>query len=138
MGSEPQYSISQVAKSFGLTVPTVRYYEEEGLIDATSRRARVRYYNRAQLVRLAYALMWHRDAGMTIEETRAIMRTARTVERRELIRDHAAAINDRVAQLEGARAVLEHLLACPADDPTTCPHTGATLNLTVDAALRST
>jgi MerR family redox-sensitive transcriptional activator SoxR len=133
--SEQQYSISQVAKSFNVTVPTLRYYEDEGLIEATSRRARVRFYDHAQLLRLAYALMWHRDAGMTIYETREIMRTTRTVDRHRLIHEQIAAVDDRISQLEEARTVLTHLLVCPADDPTNCPHTGMALNRKVDSAL---
>ncbi|MFH9754892.1 MerR family transcriptional regulator [Streptomyces griseus] len=49
------YSISEVAEAFGLTVATLRFYEERGLVRHSERRGRVRYYRRADLAQLAYA-----------------------------------------------------------------------------------
>ncbi len=55
------FSITDVAHAFGLSVPALRYYEERGLIEASERRGRVRYYSRDDLGRLAYIQLWHED-----------------------------------------------------------------------------
>lgn len=135
MSDEELYSISEVSRCFDLSAPALRYYEEQGLIEPTRRIGRVRYYDREQLVHLAYVLMWHREAGMTIEETRRIVDTLVTQERHGLIDSHIARITDQITRLMDARATLEHLLVCPADDPQNCPRTGAELQRRVADAL---
>lgn len=135
MSDEELYSISEVAQCFGLSVPTLRYYEEEGLLEPSRRISRVRHYDHGQLIRLAYVLMWHRDAGMTIDETRTIVETRVSHERHQLIAGHICAISEQIDRLVEARATLDHLLGCPADEPESCPDTGAKLQRRVAEAL---
>lgn len=135
MSESELYSIADVSRCFDLSVPALRYYEEQRLIEPTCRVGRVRHYDRDQLVRLAYTLMWHRDAGMTIEETRNIVGTRASHERHELIGGHIERISAQIDDLIAARDTLEHLLTCPSDDPRGCPRTGAELQQRVAAAL---
>ncbi|WP_297004591.1 MerR family transcriptional regulator [uncultured Corynebacterium sp.] len=130
-GDRTLYSISDVARGFGVSVPTLRYYEEQGLIEPTARRGRVRHYDFDELCSLAYALLWHRDADMTIESTREIMNAPASVERHRIISEHLDDIDARIHRLDEARRTLVHLLSCSSDDPRTCSRTGAALTRTV-------
>ncbi|MFB9836353.1 MerR family transcriptional regulator [Actinoallomurus acaciae] len=108
---ERLYSISEVAEAFGISVPTLRFYEERGLIRPTARRGRVRRYDRAALERLAYARPWRHDGMMTA----AVVRSENVRDRHALITARHAAMLERVRELTRAAAVLRHLLRCPAD-----------------------
>ncbi|TWV53707.1 MerR family transcriptional regulator [Streptomyces misionensis] len=132
---ERLYSISEVARVFGVSVPTLRYYEERGLIQPTARRGRVRQYDRGALERLAYAQLWHGDGMMSLADTAAIMTSEHAPERHALISARHDAVQDRIDRLSRAAAILRHMLRCPADHPLSCPVTGAYIRSRVDAAL---
>ncbi|GAA3124545.1 helix-turn-helix domain-containing protein [Streptomyces goshikiensis] len=132
---ERLYSISEVARAFGVTVATLRYYEECGLFQPVARRGRVRQYDRAALERLAYAQLWHHDGLMPLADTAAVMTTAHAPERHALITAQHDAMQERIDRLTRAAAVLRHMLRCPADHPLNCPVTGAYISARVDAAL---
>ncbi|MFD8783222.1 MerR family transcriptional regulator [Kitasatospora sp. NPDC059599] len=132
---EQLYSISEVARAFGVSVPTLRYYEECGLIQSTARRGRVRQYDRAALERLAYAQLWHDDGMMPLADTAAIMTSARARERHALITAQHDAVQERIDRLTRAATAMRHMLQCPADHPLSCPVTGAYIRSRVDAAL---
>ncbi|GAA2276603.1 MULTISPECIES: MerR family transcriptional regulator [Kitasatospora] len=132
---ERLFSISEVAKAFGLSVPALRYYEERGLIRPVTRRGRVRYYDHAALERLAYAQLWHNDGMMPLADSAAVVESKHVEDRRALIAEQRDAMLQRIRRLTRAAAVLEHLLECPSDRPLDCPVTGAYIRARVDAAL---
>ncbi|GAA2466225.1 helix-turn-helix domain-containing protein [Actinocorallia cavernae] len=132
---EQLYSITEAARAFGVSVPTLRYYEECGLIRPTARRGRVRQYDRAALERLAYAQLWHDDGMMPLADTAAVMTSRAAPERHALITARHDAMRERIDRLSRAAAVLRHMLQCPADHPLDCPVTGAYIRSRVDAAL---
>jgi DNA-binding transcriptional MerR regulator len=129
------HSISEVARRFGVSVATLRFYEDERLVTPSERVSRVRHYDREALCTLAYALLWHRDAQLSLHDTRELMRARTSRDRHALIGRQLDSIAERIARLENAQATLEHLLDCPSDNPMTCPRTGATLHSIVDEAL---
>ncbi|QHC21475.1 MerR family transcriptional regulator [Streptomyces sp. GS7] len=132
---EQLYSISEVARAYGVSVPTLRYYEECGLIQPTARRGRVRQYDRAALEQLAYAQLWHHDGMMPLADTAAIMNSEHAPERHALITAQHDAMQERIDRLARAAAMLRHMLQCPADHPLSCPVTGAYIRACVDATL---
>ncbi|MEU3053536.1 MerR family transcriptional regulator [Streptomyces griseus] len=132
------YSISEVAEAFGLTVATLRFYEERGLVRHSERRGRVRYYRRADLARLAYAQLWHEDGLLTLAETSAIVDSDRLGDRLALIAGQRDALRERIGRLERAVGVLTHMLDCRTDRALECPMTGAYIRGRVDAALDGT
>lgn len=123
----PLYSISEVARRFGISVPTIRYYEQKGLVNPTTRIARVRYYDFDALCLLAYALLWHRDAGMSIAATQEIVKAGESSERHQLILKKISELDTQIENMEDARSMLLHLLNCSSRDPLSCPHTGVML-----------
>ncbi|MFE7336257.1 MerR family transcriptional regulator [Streptomyces griseus] len=132
------YSISEVAEAFGLTVATLRFYEERGLVRHSERRGRVRYYRRADLARLAYAQLWHEDGLLTLAETSAIVDSDRLGDRLALIAGQRDALRERIGRLERAVGVLTHMLDCRTDRALECPMTGTYIRGRVDAALDGT
>ena len=129
------YSISEVAAAFGVAVSALRYYEEVGLIEATERRGRVRYYDHAALEWIAYLQLWHDDGMLSIEQTKAVLNSADLDERLTIIERSRDEIRARIAGLRRAQAVLDHMLDCRSDQPLECPMTGAHINRRVEAAL---
>ncbi|WP_246053133.1 MerR family transcriptional regulator [Actinocorallia herbida] len=129
------YSISEVSELFGVSVPTLRYYEDIGLLPSSARRGRVRHYDRAALERLAYAQLWRDDGMMTLADTMATMQARQAADRHERIAAQLAATRERIYRLERSARVLNHLLDCPRDHPLACPVTGAHIRARVDAIL---
>ncbi|WP_327301543.1 MerR family transcriptional regulator [Streptomyces goshikiensis] len=118
---ERLYSISDVARAFGVTVATLRYYEECGLFQPVARRGRVRQYDRAALERLAYAQLWHHDGLMPLADTAAVMTTAHAPERHALITAQHDAMQERIGRLTRAAAVLRHMLRVSGRPPAQLP-----------------
>jgi DNA-binding transcriptional MerR regulator len=136
MTSERLYSISEIAAAFGTTVPALRYYEQIGLLAATERRARVRYYDQDAIFRLAFIQLWHNDAMMSLDDTAQIMAgPGSTGHWRELVTQRAAGLATTIARLTEATQALDHLLHCPRDNPLECPVTGKQLRTRIGAAL---
>ncbi|GAC66550.1 MerR family transcriptional regulator [Gordonia soli] len=132
------YSISEVAAAFGLAVSALRYYEEVGLLAPTSRRGRVRYYDRSALRDLAYLQLWRDDGMLSIAETKAVIASETAATRREIVTGARDRLTARIAELTRARAVLDHMLDCPRDRPSECEMTGTHIGERVAAALNRT
>ncbi|PXW79714.1 MerR family transcriptional regulator [Ruegeria sp. P4] len=98
------YSIGALSKATGVKVPTIRYYEEIGLIDHAMRNAgNQRRYDQAGLERLGF-IKHARDLGFALEEIKELMAL-----NGELGQDcHAADIIAK-AQLEKVRARISRL-----------------------------
>ncbi|MEU6117321.1 MerR family transcriptional regulator [Streptomyces sp. NPDC047117] len=129
------WSISEVARAFGLSVSALRYYEECGLVRSTERRGRVRFYDRAALEQLAYVQLWRDDGLMSVADTAAVVGSDSVADRRTLISAQREVMLARIRSLTRAAAVLEHMLGCRTDRALECPMTGAYINSRVDAAL---
>lgn len=129
------YSIGEAAEAFQVPVSTLRYYDDIGLVSASVRRSRVRFYDRAALARLAYVLLWRLDGMLSVEHTTAIVASTNSKHRNELIERSRDELNDRIVRLSRARDTLDHMRNCPDDDPVTCIVTGARIRRQVDAAL---
>ena len=74
-------SIGQLSKRTGVKVPTIRYYEQTGLIDAPERsEGNQRRYSNAELERLAF-IRHARDLGFSIEAIRQLLDLSRDPDR---------------------------------------------------------
>lgn len=98
------FSIGDVSRRAGVKVPTIRYYEQMGLIAEPERsEGNQRRYGRAELDRLMF-IRHARDLGLGIEAIRELLELS----------DHPTrpcADADRIAaeQLAGVRAKIERL-----------------------------
>lgn len=99
-------SIGAVARETGLTVPTVRYYEEVGLLPPQPRtESGQRYFNDAAVRRLAF-IRRCRDFGFSIDSVKELVGLVDHPERPCMeVRDIAA------THLQQVRGKLQELLA---------------------------
>ncbi|WP_274911608.1 helix-turn-helix domain-containing protein [Streptomyces sp. WZ-12] len=114
------YSISQAARCFGLPVSTLRYYDELGVLPAAGRRGNVRYYGRRELRRLALVQRLHHRGLVSLADTAVLVSDGPADDQpsgREVLTASIAVIKDRIAHLQAAQGLLEHLLTCPKADP---------------------
>ncbi|QDH13281.1 helix-turn-helix domain-containing protein [Formicincola oecophyllae] len=131
------YSIGQVAKSTGIAVETVRYYERIGLLPAPPRgggnyrRYGMGHVERLQFIRRARAL------GFALEDIKTLLGLAKLEPRKKganqplaspsldkeveradvhkLAKKHLQEVEDKLAQLQRLRTALRKLIAA-------CPH----------------
>ncbi len=108
------FSIGALSKATGVKVPTIRYYEEIGLIDPAMRNAgNQRRYDQAGLERLGF-IKHARDLGFGLEEIKELMelngdlgQDCRAAD--EIARAQLDKVRARIARLERLEAELERI-----------------------------
>jgi DNA-binding transcriptional MerR regulator len=110
------YSIGDLSAHSGVKVPTIRYYEQIGLIDAPARtEGNQRRYGAAELDRLRF-IAHARDMGFPMESLKSMLSLA---ERKDapcarvdaLVEEHLAEVDKRIAQLTRLRGELAGMLS---------------------------
>lgn len=100
----PVYTIGALAKASGASAPTIRYYEEIGLIPKARRSASgQRCYEEADLSRLTF-IKQCRDFGFAIEQVRllldlSISRDRDCVETRDIAQEHLDEVRHKLEEL---------------------------------------
>ena len=121
-------SISQLARSVGVGVETVRYYQRRGLLpDPQPQKtgaAGIRHYGPDEARRLRF-IRTAQAAGFTLEEIAELLHLDSTDDRpraREMARTRIAALDAKIAELERARQALARLAKdCAAGGKGPCP-----------------
>jgi len=118
------YTISELAREFGVTTRTIRFYEEKGLIHPR-REGRTRLYSPADRVRIKLILRGKR-IGMTLDESAEVIdlydpvhnNTAQlqtllksVADRRAILLRKKQDIDDMLSGLDEVRALCERALA---------------------------
>jgi MerR family mercuric resistance operon transcriptional regulator len=124
------HTIATLAREGGVGVETVRYYQRRGLLRTPEksggsalsggiRRYEVEDVRRLRFIRAA------QGAGFTLEQIGELLELEAGQDRaraRALARERIAALDDRIAELQAARASLSRLAtACAASDTGPCP-----------------
>lgn len=111
------YSIQEASRRSGLSIPTLRYYEEVGLLDAVPRGTTSghREYDDAT-VQSAEALACLRATGMSLDDMRRYRDhmargDAAATQQRQLFAAHVTRVTEEIAALEVRRAYLEQKVA---------------------------
>lgn len=105
------YSIGELSRRTGVKVPTIRYYEQMGLIAPTARTTgNQRRYDADGLARLGF-IRHGRDLGLSIEAIGELIDLSRHPERscadvHRIAREHRAAIHARIESLRRLEAEL--------------------------------
>ena len=110
-----EFSIGQLSKACGVKVPTIRYYEDIGMMDAPPRTAGgQRRYGRRHAEQLRF-IRHGRDLGFSLEDLRALQSLSRepgqscedadAIARRQL--DH---VERRIDALQALRHELRQML----------------------------
>lgn len=93
------YSITELAKEFGVTTRTLRHYEEQGLLNP-KREGMNRIFNQRDRVRLKLALRGKR-LGFSLKDIRELF------ELYDLAKDENKQLEEFLARLEKRRVILE-------------------------------
>lgn len=125
MPPETLLSIGQVADRAGLSVATLRYYEDLGLVTSTRSSGNQRRYPRHVLRRLAFVTAARR-VGLTLGEVQEVLGTL-PVDRsptpddwRRLSGPWAEQVAARVRELQALQDTLEGCLGCGCLSLTRC------------------
>lgn len=120
MNASLSLSIGVLAQQTGCTVPTIRYYEEIGLLPAGPRTAAGRrVYNQATVHRLTF-IRRCRDFGFSIEQVRELIGLADQPDRpcaevRAVAAHHLKQLRDKLAELQALeRSVAAFVDGCDA------------------------
>jgi DNA-binding transcriptional MerR regulator len=93
------YTISELAREFGLTTRAIRFYEDQGLL-APARTGRNRVYGNRDKVRLKLTLRGKR-LGLSLSEIREL------IDMYDAAKDEQAQVERFLEVLEKRRAILE-------------------------------
>lgn len=107
--------IGELARTTGVKVETIRFYETEGVLPPAARTdANYRIYDQAHLDRLSFVKR-SRDLGFTLDQVRTLLgladdATAPCAEVDAITATHIAEIDRKIADLQTLRAELTRRL----------------------------
>jgi Cu(I)-responsive transcriptional regulator len=108
-------SIGFVARQTGCTVPTIRYYEEIGLLEAAARSdTGHRHYDDSAVRRLTF-IRRCRDFGFSIDQVRELVNLIDAPQRpcievRDIAAVHLAEVRSKLAELQALEASLSNFV----------------------------
>ncbi len=118
-------SIGELSKRTRVKIPTIRYYEQMGLISAPERSAgNQRRYSKTELSRLSF-IKHARDLGLKIDDIRELLTLSASpempcAEANHIAANHLSAIRTRIAQLQSLEAELARMSTCTAENIKDC------------------
>lgn len=110
------YSIGQLSDRAGVKVPTIRYYEQVGLLPEAPRNSgNQRRYEASHLERLRF-IKHARELGFETENIRALLSMTEEPQSNchaahSIARKHLSVIGERIAQLRLLETELERMVA---------------------------
>lgn len=110
-------TVAEVTHRSGFAASALRYYEREGLIQATRTSGGQRRYQRAVLRRLAFVRA-ARNVGLSLEEIAAELavlpesRTPTKSDWHHISQDWRARLNEKIAAIEALRDRLDGCIGC--------------------------
>ncbi|KKI12574.1 MULTISPECIES: helix-turn-helix domain-containing protein [Comamonas] len=113
--------ITEVAKRTGLSAPTLRFYEEKGLIRSIGRHGQRRLFD-AQVLEHLSVIALGRAAGFSLDEIRAMLPLDGNIQvPREMMLAKADLVERSIKQLKAVRDGLRHAANCPEKNHLDCP-----------------
>jgi DNA-binding transcriptional MerR regulator len=129
-------TIGELADLAGVATSTVRYYERRGLLRPDARVSGQRRYRPDTLRRLVFIGML-KDAGLSLDDIDGILSASRVDDWKAIARRRLDALDDEIAVLEKARALLQGALLCRFDHPLTeCTIMGGEIDRRLKASPR--
>ncbi|MEV0613099.1 MerR family transcriptional regulator [Nonomuraea sp. NPDC050404] len=102
-------SIRTMADHFDLAISTLHYWERRGLV-IPHRRAGQRFYDDAQVYRVALIQLWRRTGLMSIDEIAALLSQSENWQ--EIVDARISDIDAQMDRLAVAKRYLNHLKTC--------------------------
>ena len=118
--------IGDVAEASGLPAKTIRYYEDIGLIRPERGENGYRDFAGADVHKLRF-LARARSLGFSIKDCRTLLslyedRSRASADVKALAEAHLRRVDRKIAELEGLRGTLRHLVTqCHGDERPECP-----------------
>lgn len=109
--------IGELAEQAGVTTHTLRYYDERGLVEATTRVGGQRRYGPEAARRLELVAVCSR-AGFTLAEIGELLEGEADLGAQAAAKRHE--IDERIAELRQARGLLDAAIACGCQRLTGC------------------
>lgn len=120
------FSIGDLSRKTGVKVPTIRYYEQMGLVSAPSRsEGNQRRYSQTELECLSF-IKHARDLGLSIQAIRELMDLSAHPESPcthadQIAQAHLSDVRARISQLKRLEAELERIVeGCKGDHVSEC------------------
>ena len=119
------FSIGQLSKQTGVKIPTIRYYEQMGLIHAPERsEGNQRRYTKEGLSRLSF-IRHSRDLGFSIEDIKSLLDLSQHPEKpcddaHSIAVQHLKDVQDRIAKLRRLERELKRISKCDAGNVADC------------------
>jgi len=119
------FSIGQLSKRTGVKIPTIRYYEQMGLIDVPERsEGNQRRYTADGLSRLSF-IRHSRDLGFSIEDIKGLLELSQHPEKpchdaHGIAVQHLKNVQDRIAKLRRLERELKRVSQCDANSVAEC------------------
>jgi Cu(I)-responsive transcriptional regulator len=120
-------NIGRAANASGVSAKMIRYYEDIGLVPKPARTdSNYRVYGEDEVHILRFVKR-ARSLGFSIEETGTLLglwrdKSRASAEVRDIAQGHIAELETRIAELEGMRRTLQHLVhCCSGDNRPDCP-----------------
>lgn len=117
MDSSDALSVSEVARRSGFAASALRYYEKEGLVEATRSGGGQRRYARSVLRRLAF-IRAASNVGLTLDEIRAELdqlpksRTPTKADWHQISMHWRRRLDEQMASLQALRDGLDKCIGC--------------------------
>ena len=111
------FSIGQLSKCTGVKIPTIRYYEQMGLIDAPERsEGNQRRYTKEGLNRLSF-IRHSRDLGFSMEDIKGLLELSQHPEKpcndaHRIAVQHLQDVQERIAKLRRLERELKRISKC--------------------------
>ena len=119
--TQQHYSISELAREFGITTRALRFYEEKGLL-TPRREGQKRLFSPTDRVRLELILRGKR-IGLTLEESRGIIDMYEPgQDNAEQLNSLIGTVDERRRQLQGQVQDIQAMLAELDDVQARCEH----------------
>ncbi|MBW6421176.1 helix-turn-helix domain-containing protein [Rhizobium sp. XQZ8] len=109
-------SIGDLSRRTGVKVPTIRYYEQMGLLDAAERsEGNQRRYERTDLERLAF-IRHARDLGLDIQAIRELIALSQhpnlpCADADRIAADHLSAVREKIEKLKKLEEELARIVS---------------------------
>ncbi|MEM5471287.1 helix-turn-helix domain-containing protein [Hoeflea sp. AS60] len=119
------FSIGELSKRTGVKIPTIRYYEQMGLIDAPERsEGNQRRYSKDGMKRLSF-IRHSRELGFSIEDIKGLLELSQHPEKpcnnaHNIATRHLGDVRARIAKLRGLERELKRISGCDADTIADC------------------
>jgi DNA-binding transcriptional MerR regulator len=119
------FSIGQLSKRTGVKIPTIRYYEQMGLIDEPERsEGNQRRYTKEGLSRLSF-IRHSRDLGFSVEDIRGLLDLSQHPEKpcndaHSIAVQHLKDVQSRIAKLRRLERELKRITKCDAGNVAAC------------------